>query len=188
MEALFGDQEVVADLLTGYYTDYEPSSLWVAEHEGKVVGYLSGALDSRRYIWTMVRRLIPQIAIKSIIRGALWRPEAWGILMSGMTVLRLGGFHRHAGTDTYPAHLHVNVDKEFRSMKVGQLLMGRFLEQVKGAGLAGVHASVREDSPDSRRFFERLGFVEMERYPTIGPDSRKGRIAYVIVYGKELTS
>ena len=48
VEGFFRDREVFADLLTRYYTDWEPQSLWVAEAEGRVIGYLTGCLDTRR--------------------------------------------------------------------------------------------------------------------------------------------
>jgi hypothetical protein len=43
------DREFVVDLVTRYYTDYEPESTWVAESDGRVIGYLTAALDNRLY-------------------------------------------------------------------------------------------------------------------------------------------
>ena len=37
IERFFPDREVAADLLTGYYTDYEPSSTFVGEFQAQVV-------------------------------------------------------------------------------------------------------------------------------------------------------
>ena len=45
VETFFKDREVMEDLLTLYYTDFEPQSSWVAEYEGRVVGYLTGCLN-----------------------------------------------------------------------------------------------------------------------------------------------
>ncbi|HLD69677.1 MAG TPA: GNAT family acetyltransferase, partial [Candidatus Omnitrophota bacterium] len=42
LETFFRDREIMVDVLMDYYLDYEPASCWVAEHEGKVVGYLCG--------------------------------------------------------------------------------------------------------------------------------------------------
>ncbi len=47
-EVFFTDQEVLADILTDYFTDHEPESLFVAESGGAIVGYLLGAKDSAR--------------------------------------------------------------------------------------------------------------------------------------------
>ena len=41
----FDDDEILADALTLYFTDYEPGSCFVAVYGEKVVGYLVGAKD-----------------------------------------------------------------------------------------------------------------------------------------------
>jgi GNAT superfamily N-acetyltransferase len=45
---LWPDRESFADLITRYYTDQEPESIFVAEGDGNVLGYLTGCVDSAR--------------------------------------------------------------------------------------------------------------------------------------------
>lgn len=59
IEGLFGDRELVADLVTKYYTDAESQTSWMAEMEGQVVGYLTGALDTRVYHRALRWRIVP---------------------------------------------------------------------------------------------------------------------------------
>ena len=42
-EIFFSEKKILADFLTLYFTDYEPESCFVAENQGRVVGYLIGA-------------------------------------------------------------------------------------------------------------------------------------------------
>ena len=70
VERFFHDREVFADLLTRYYTDWEPGSLWVAERDAWVVGYLTGCLDTRRYHRVMAWRIIPM----AVLREASLKP------------------------------------------------------------------------------------------------------------------
>ena len=42
----FDGDEIFADAITLYFTDYEPESCFVAEHQGEVVVYLIGAKDA----------------------------------------------------------------------------------------------------------------------------------------------
>jgi len=186
VENFFGDREVVADLLTRYYTDYESESLWVAEYEGKVIGYLTGCLDSRRYFRVMAWRLVPQIVIKSILRGVFLRQDTLRLFRATIKTGWLGGFRRRIPLDKYPAHLHMNVQKGFRSQDVGKRLVERFIEQVEVRGLCGVHLAVREDNVRARKFFEHLGFIELSRYPTVYTRKGPHNIVYVIAYGKEI--
>jgi ABC-type branched-subunit amino acid transport system ATPase component len=43
IDPVFEDRELFADYLTSYYTDAEPESCFVLEHNGRVVGYLLGS-------------------------------------------------------------------------------------------------------------------------------------------------
>ena len=186
VENFFGDREIVADLLTRYYTDYEPESLWVAEYERRVIGYLTGCLDTRRYFRVMVWRLVPRIVIKSIFRGVFLRQDTWRLFKAATKTWRVSGFKRHIPLDKYPAHLHVNVQKGFRSQDVGKRLVERFIEQVKVTGLPGIYLAVREDNLEGRRFFEHLGFIELSRYTTVYTQKGPHKVVYAIVYGKEI--
>ncbi len=186
VESFFGDREVVADLLTGYYTDYESESLWVAEYEGKVIGYLTGCLDTRRYFRVMAWSLVPRIGIKAVLRGVFLRQDTWRLFWAAIRTGWTGGLRRHISLDEYPAHLHVNVQKGFRSQNVGKSLVERFIEQVKVMGLPGIHLAVREDNARGRKFFEDLGFVELSRYPMVYTKSSLHKTVYAIVFGKEI--
>ena len=42
IENFFPDRDVAADLLTKYYTDYEPESTFVALLDQRMVGYING--------------------------------------------------------------------------------------------------------------------------------------------------
>jgi len=182
----FGDREVVADLLTRYYTDYEARSLWVAEHEGKVIGYLTGCLDTRRYFRVMAWRLVPRIGIKAVIRGVFLRQDTWRLFWAAIRTGWIGGFKRHIPLHKYRGHLHVNIERGFRSQNVGKNLVERFIEQVKAAGLAGIYLAVREDNVRGRKFFEDFGFVELSRYPTVYAKSGVHKTVYALVFGKEI--
>ena len=69
-DAVFEDGELFADYWCRYYTDYEPESAWVAELDGEVVGYLVGCLDTKRYVRTMARSIVPKIMVLLLWRYA----------------------------------------------------------------------------------------------------------------------
>lgn len=60
----------------------------------------------------------------------------------------------------YPAHLHVNVDGAFRGSGVGKKLMEIFINDLRKAGVPGVHL-VCGDRPVG--FYKRLGFGVLAR-------------------------
>ena len=183
VESFFRDRETFADLLTRYYTDWEPQSLWVAEVEGRVIGYLTGCLNTHRYWTVMQRRIIPRAVWGAVCRGALRSYQTWRVLRAGVQTLAVGRMRREASSVAHPAHLHLNVAKAFRSQRVGRQLLERFLAQARAAGSPGVHAAVREDNDAGKRFFERMGFTVLGRYPVVRPDAAGGHSGETIVYG-----
>ena len=185
VEHFFPDREVFADFLTSYYTDHEPQSLWIAAYEGEVIGYLTGCLDSRRYFQRMFWRIGPKAVIRAIGRGLLLSRQMWKLLGIGMKTWFFGRPRRHTPLEIYPAHLHLNVREGFRGQEVGRHLMERFFEQLRGAGILGVYASVREDNPSGCNFFEKMGFTAVSRYPRIWSVGGKGHIPYTVIYGKK---
>ena len=60
MESFFSDREILADLLTRYYTDFIPETTWVAEQGGEVGGYLMGCLDTQEFIRAMIWQIVPR--------------------------------------------------------------------------------------------------------------------------------
>lgn len=186
VERFFPDREVFADLITRYYTDYEPSSTWVAETDGRVVGYLTGCLDTRRYCRMMGWRVAARAAMKGVRRGALVSRQAWRLWWAALRTVVIGGFNRRIPLEAYPAHLHLNIQREFRGQRVGSQLAERFIEQAKSAKLSGIHVSISADNAPSRNFFERFGFSVLSRHPLIRLDGDGSRLTATIVYGKAL--
>jgi ribosomal protein S18 acetylase RimI-like enzyme len=185
VENFFEDREFIADLVTRYYTDFEPQSSWVAETDGVVIGYLNGCLDPRRFnraqLWIAV-----WAGLRAMVRGVIFRRDVWRWLPALWRTWRSGG--RSAGwpAKEYPAHLHVNVNKEARGSLIGPRLVEEFFKQARAAGVRGVHVSVRGDNEGGCRFFERLGFAQLARSPMIVAKRDGWLHTHRVIYGKKL--
>ena len=184
IDGYFQDREVFADLVTSYYTDYEPSSTWIAESDGRVIGYLTGCLSTRRYWKIMSWRITPRSIFKAIYRGNLLLRQTWRVLRAIAKTYVRGGFHRYIPHGRYPGHLHVNVRGEFRGHHVGSRLVERFCEQAKAAGLQGVYASVRGDNPLAQEFFEQMGFTVLSRHVMVRALQDMEQTSDTVIYGK----
>jgi GNAT superfamily N-acetyltransferase len=57
----------------------------------------------------------------------------------------------------FPAHLHINCHHEARGKGIGGKLVQRFIEQLNGVGLSGVHIMTGAESRN-RDFYRKLGF------------------------------
>ncbi|MBI4598199.1 MAG: GNAT family N-acetyltransferase [Candidatus Omnitrophica bacterium] len=187
VERFFPDRGVIADLLTAYYTDYEPDATWVADTDGVVIGYVTGCVDTRRCQRISACRIIPGSIWRGVQRGALSRRETWQILRMGWRTFWRGGYNRTVSLAEYPAHLHLNIREGFRGQGIASQLMARFLEQARQARRRGVHASVRGDNAPACRFFERMGFSAIGRYPLVLPEDPDDRPHETVIYGKSLS-
>ena len=170
--------------MMSYYTDYEPQAVWVAAHQGRVVGYLTGCLNSRRYKRIMIYYLAPRAILKAVGRGDLLLRQTWRVLRAVAKTCVRGGFYRHVPHELYPGHLHVNVEGGFRGHHLGSRLVERFCEQAKAAGLTGVYASVRGDNLSAKGFFEQMGFTVLSRHITMRPTAVVDQTDYTVIYGK----
>ena len=186
IDHLFRDRELVADLITRYYTDAEPQATWVAEDGGALIGYVTGCLDSRRYRRAMAWRIAPRAVLAAVGRGILWAPQTWRFVWVGAQSLCLGGLWRSVPLGTYPAHLHVNLRQAYRSQRVGRQLVEAFLTQLQQAGVRGIHVAVREDNVTACAFFTGLGFADFGRYPMVLLEASTSRRQDGIIYVKAL--
>ena len=167
IEQFFPDRQCAADLLTAYYTDYEPSSTFVAEAGGQVVGYIEGCFDNRRYGLLMFWVLIPQALCKGFKNGVFFRREFWRMASAMLRnwrrlfVWRKDSFHSHQG------HMHIGIVEGFRGQRIGQKLVEALCNYARTKGVAELTASAHDGNTTACRFFERLGFEVKDRYPMV---------------------
>jgi ribosomal protein S18 acetylase RimI-like enzyme len=180
------DPGLFLDLMVRAYTDFAAGRVWVAEQAGRVVGYLAGGLDERRFHRIQAWRVVPVAVARSLGRGLLWRGDLWRLLADLPGFLADGRKAESPDEEGYPGHLHVNLLPESRGRAVGARLVEQFLAEARGHGLPGVRAVVYEANRPARRFFERLGFRPLGRQPAFKPPPESGEREWKIVYGKGL--
>lgn len=179
MDRWFPDREIFADLLMRYYTDWEPSSLWVAVAEGRVVGYLAACHNTTRYRRLMAFWIVPSTVLKALLRGLLWHPKVRALLWANCRI----GFHRQRiPLKKYPAHLHVNLRRSYRGLHIGELLVEQWLHHARETGIRGVHVGVNADNANGCRFFEAMGFQPLLRQARMRLPGT-GQMQETIIYG-----
>ncbi len=183
VERFFHDRELVVDLVTSYYTDVESALSWVAEADGQVIGYLTGYLDRPRYHRVMAGRIVPRALLRALGRGALWAADSWAMIAAALHTWRRGGWCRRVPLERYPAAFHINIRHGFRGRQVGRALVERFLEAVRQARLGGVHVAVSVENDTACRFFERLGFQALARYPMVRINGGRQHLTSTVIYG-----
>lgn len=172
---IWRDAESFADLWTSYYTDHEPGSAFVAERDGRVIGYLLGCRDS-----ASAANPVEGVTRHLIRRGLLLRPGTAGVLWRSMADLGSAALrHRAAKMELddprWPAHLHIDLLPEARGIGVGSRLMHRWLDALRDDGITGCHLGTWGENAEAIAFFQAMGFRRLgSPEPMVGMRSASG--------------
>ena len=153
---LWPDRESFADLITRYYTDREPESILVATRNQRVVGYLTGCVDTERSRGAAVRE------IRRLIRNGGLRKSGFACFLGRVLVdvVRDRGAPAEALFDArWPAHLHIDFLPEARGQGLGRRIMNQWFERLRRLGAPGVHLGTFAENGSAIRFFEACGMA-----------------------------
>lgn len=145
----FEDEEILPMLFADYYMDYEPESCFVAEVNGRVVGYYLGCKNTRRYIRVLVTRTLPRMCLRVLLKiftlqyrqMKTYRTLWWIITRSWREIPSLP-------FDEYPAHAHSNVESGYRGQKINLRLSMAFRKQLIEHRVKGIYGVIPEEEGD----------------------------------------
>ncbi len=173
------DAESFADAFSAWYTDREPQNCFVAELDGRVVGYLLGCAQ------TSAKRGLVRYGLRHA-----FRPQA--VLRRGVPcflarVLADLAWDRGAQDGPFldarwPAHLHINLLPEARGRGLGHALIAAWLERLQGLECPGVHLRTLAENTQAMAFFEREGFARLgPPRPVPGMRTRAGKRVHTLL-------
>lgn len=151
------DKELLADLCCNYYTDHEKESVFVAEVCKKVVGYLFGCKDTKRYKEIVRMKIAPGVIGNILMsRHKIGRRTSKFFYKIVEDSLRYGLPKKPYGE--YPAHLHINVEEKWRGRGIGKKLMNKYFEYLVHNRIFKVHLTTNSCNRKSVDFFYEHGF------------------------------
>lgn len=152
----FDDKELLADILTLYFTDYQPESCFAAVLNHEVIGYLLGSKNISllpKYLnWKFNLKLL----FKAFRRNVFFRAKNLIFLINLIKSYLKGEFKSPDFSKDFPAVLHVNIRENYRNQGLGSRLIELYLAYLKKEGVAGVHFSTLSDK--AAHFYEKSGF------------------------------
>lgn len=180
------DKNLLADLLTLYYTKLEPESILVADLNGRVVGYIMGSIKPRRFRKKIVQLFLSTILTK-IIFGRYKKIQRTLPLLLFIVFGLMKGERDPKTEDEYPAHLHINIEGEYQRSGLGSQLMSAWLQYLGKKRVNGIHLSTISPNKKAISFFEKWGFKLFCRYKSTFWSFVSGKPIYVEIFVKKLS-
>ncbi len=155
-DIFFAGRNILTDFLTLYFTDFEPESCFVAENQGRVVGYLTGAKSKSILSGIFQFKIMPCLLIRAILGGEFLKKKNIIFFFNCLFSFFIQEFNMPDFSKEYPAALHINVDKDFRNLKLGSRLMWAYLNFLTENKIPGV--SLATMTKEGAEFFQKQGF------------------------------
>lgn len=158
--ARYADQTLLPDIFARPYAVLDPGLAFVAEHAGRVVGYILGTADTTRFVSRFRDEWLP-------IAGPRHRPPPpepdWAGDAEGAMAFLLHTPELMLVPDLapYPAHLHIDLLPDYQRHGLGKALMHIFLDAADAEGAPAVHLAMLKSNTEARLFYNRLGFEEI---------------------------
>jgi len=151
------------DLWIGPYQRLVPTWTYVAEADGRVVGYLTGCPDTAAFRRARRFRVTLPLLVRIAVGRYGWTSDARRTVRLALRLgrgveSRLAPSMPSGFAHTYPAHLHMNVDAEYRRQGIGARLIERYARALAEAGVPGVHLFC---GAEPRPFYARNGFTDL---------------------------
>jgi len=156
----FDDERLFALVFCLYYVWFETDHCFVAEEEGKAVGYIIGTSKAEAQAADFDRRMLPRIALRLYAYTSWRHPAAFREVLY---------WRRHEESEVppsgYRAHLHINILPGYQRRGLGSGLMAAFTEKLRGEGLDRVYLGTSNHNLKALEFYRKCGFEEIERRP-----------------------
>ncbi|MGB9521182.1 MAG: GNAT family N-acetyltransferase [Anaerolineales bacterium] len=166
VEHFMEDRTLFCDAFCTYYTDFEPQNAWVAEENGRVVGYLLGCSDTKTQQKVILNKIIPQLILdifrRKYVIGRLTLHYGYGLILSA-----LYGQNVHADLQSYPAHFHLNIESGKRGAGIGRRLLEEFINKMNEDGIHGIHLKTTSENKAACALYEKLNFKLIDAKKTV---------------------
>lgn len=160
--ALFPDDpRALGDLFVGPYLHLEPERAFVLEDSGGVCGYVLAALETAGFYRRVIEEWLPPLRVA--------HPDPTGDRAQWTEAQKLyheyhhPAFHFPPSFAPFPSHLHIDLLPRAQGRGHGRRMMETMLETLRRQGSPGVHLGLSALNERAHRFYEKLGFQELER-------------------------
>ncbi len=156
----FEDPRLFALVFCLYFAWFETEHCFVAEADGKIVGYIIGSGRAESFAADFDRRMLWRIALRLYAYTSWRHPKAFREVLY---------WRRHEKASSppqgYRALLHINILPGFQRRGIGSGLISAFTARLEEEGHSRVYLETSNHNLKALDFYRKLGFEELERRP-----------------------
>jgi ribosomal protein S18 acetylase RimI-like enzyme len=187
VEAILEDRQVFCDAFTAYYTDYESEYAWVACLEEKVVGYLTGCINTMKQRRRWLKYVLPSVLL-NLMRGRYTIGKKTWRYVYAMMGSALRREYPAVDHHEFPAHLHINIEASARGKGLGRRLLKVYLVQLNQLDVPGVFLETTNINEAACRLYEGSGFeILVQRETKVWQDVMQ-RPVVNLIYGMRMVN
>ena len=157
----FDDRRLFFLVFIYYYARWEPEHFFVAvERESdRVEGFICGTKDThtqeRNYAKRMIARILARVTLVTF-----WRhPRTFMNLFKMLRILdAIDQDRMREISETYPAHLHINMRPGSQGLGIGGRLLRRFEDHLRAFDVCGLHLRTSNYNRKALPFYEKYGY------------------------------
>lgn len=177
--------------MMGRYFIFRRDLFWVAEDSrGRVVGFICGDTDGFLLNLAKFVLLFPVVLFQFLVDAIFITRQGWVFLYRFFrsTIRGEFGFSRKGILLEFPAHLHINIERDLRQEGLGSELMEVFLKDLDRKGIKGLHLRLYDVEEGGRvyRFFRKFGFEEAFRKKISFFSAEEGEKMYLITMVRKM--
>ncbi|MFH2020539.1 MAG: GNAT family N-acetyltransferase [archaeon] len=177
------------DKQIAYYLEREPESIFVAESENEVVGYLLGCLDDSKNdeIKSGLCRMF-SVIFKIPFMPKKDRKYWWITTVRIIKIIFSGDELFKLKTPNNAGHIHINLLPKYRGKGIGTYLLKEYIKYAKFKGAKRIHAgSYLTRLNPNKNFWKKNGFREYIKVKSsLWEDFFPDEEMFVVFYLKEL--
>ena len=142
--------ELFLSIYNDYYTEQEPENCFVCTDENDIaVGYIICSDNVKRWRKIFMKEYYPKIKHRKLSDRFMAIGE---ILVHSLFARK------------YPAHLHIDILKEYRGGGTGTQMVNTLVEHLRSKGVRGVQLCVDTENEKGIRFYKRNGFKTLMNF------------------------
>lgn len=155
------DLDALGRIFVGPYIAFEPRLSLILEDAEGICGYALAALDSRAFYARYEREWRPRLCHE--FRMPRGDPATWTRAEIVHSWYHRPDYFCPEPYEQYPSHMHIDLLERARGQGIGRQMMEQQMAKLSELGSPGAHLAVSMQNSPAMRFYERLGFHELDR-------------------------